>query len=273
MLLLWLFRTNRRSYALAELYLGPGSWLMNVSHLSFPRHFWAQIPYFSFMVSKPCCPRRISCKKVKIPNHTMGVMSTPKAGGMLPRRTLKSGSVGHATMFQGDSFKFMVGYQERTTRHNYYITKERGGESVCVPQQQNHRVQKTQNVCTMAKDSRLRLGSNTRDRGCTHGSVSASSMPDDEARSPIIWRDNAFVVVAVAKRVATGANADAVASNASTNGIARSIFFFIRESYSMRQSCVGAANGYSMASNVNPDRRTPRCHTCWDRRSLVASII
>ena len=66
-----------------------------------------------------------------MPNHTMGVISTPKAGGMLPRRTLRSGSVGHATMFQGDSFKFVVGYQERTTRHNYVIKMERERDRKC----------------------------------------------------------------------------------------------------------------------------------------------
>jgi hypothetical protein len=68
----------------------------------------------------------------------------------------------------------------------------------------------------MAKDNRLRAGSNTRDRGCTHGSVSAKSIPE-EARSgseSIIWRD--VVVVVLAMRV-TGANADAVASSVSKN--------------------------------------------------------
>lgn len=77
-------------------------------------------------------------------------------------------------------------------------------------------------IRTMAKDSRLRVGSNTRERGCTHGSVSAKSMPDDDkaARSLIIWRDDAvvvLVVVFVAMCVPMGANANAVASIAKKN--------------------------------------------------------
>ena len=75
---------------------------------------------------------------------------------------------------------------------------------------------------TMAKDSRLSVGSSTRERGCTHGSVSATSIPDDDkaARSLIIGRDDAVVgdVVFVAIMcVPMGANADAVASIANKN--------------------------------------------------------
>jgi hypothetical protein len=60
-------------------------------------------------------------KNVKIANHTIGVISTPNAGGTEPLITLNNGSVGHATILYGASFNFAFGYHEITTRHNYYL--------------------------------------------------------------------------------------------------------------------------------------------------------
>jgi hypothetical protein len=55
---------------------------------------------------------------VKIANQNTGVMSTPKAGGIRPFTILKKGVVGQAMKTQGASFKFVLGYQEETTRHS-----------------------------------------------------------------------------------------------------------------------------------------------------------
>ena len=78
-----------------------------------------------------------------------GVMSTPKAGGMLPLTTLSNGSVGHATTFQGNSFRFVSGYHEATTRHN------------------------------MANAMKFKNGPSTNAVGCTHASVSAITKSDE----------------------------------------------------------------------------------------------
>ena len=94
------------------------------------------------MVNNPCCPNNISLKKVKIPNQTMGVMSTPKAGGTAPRINLSSGSVGHTAKAKGNSFRLVVGYHEMTTRHS------------------------------IMKENMLRKGPRTLARGWTQGSVS-----------------------------------------------------------------------------------------------------
>ncbi len=56
--------------------------------------------------------------KVKIPNQNTGVISTPKAGGMAPFTSPRKGSVGHAMILHGTSFKFVSGYHEATTRHS-----------------------------------------------------------------------------------------------------------------------------------------------------------
>eukprot|EP00965_Chrysotila_dentata_P256088 6212425-Pleurochrysis_carterae.AAC.15 len=53
-------------------------------------------PFFCRMVSRPCGPRRISLRKLRIATHTIGVMSTPATGGMTERVPFSSGSVGHA---------------------------------------------------------------------------------------------------------------------------------------------------------------------------------
>lgn len=77
------------------------------------------MPYFIFMTSRPCGPRRISLIKVKMANQNTGVMSTPKAGGMEPLTSRKRGSVGHATIFQGSLLRSVSGYQEATTRQSW----------------------------------------------------------------------------------------------------------------------------------------------------------
>lgn len=100
------------------------------------------IPYLIFMVNNPCCPNNISLKKVKTPNQTIGVMSTPKAGGTAPRINFSRGSVGHTANAKGNSLRLVVGYHEMTTRHS------------------------------MAKEKMLRNGPRTLARGWTQGSVS-----------------------------------------------------------------------------------------------------
>jgi hypothetical protein len=60
------------------------------------------MPYFIFMTSNPCCPRRISFRKVNMANQKTGVISTPNAGGMVPLTNLNNGSEGHAIMAHGN---------------------------------------------------------------------------------------------------------------------------------------------------------------------------
>ena len=76
------------------------------------------MPYLIFIVSKPCCPNKISLINVKTATQKTGVISTPKAGGILPRTALNKGSVGHAMILHGISFRLVLGYHEATTRHN-----------------------------------------------------------------------------------------------------------------------------------------------------------
>ena len=78
------------------------------------------MPYLIFIVNKPCCPKKISWQNVKMPNQTIGVISTPNAGGIAPRINLSNGSVGQDTRLKGNSLMFWFGYQEITTRHNYF---------------------------------------------------------------------------------------------------------------------------------------------------------
>lgn len=49
----------------------------------------------------PCCPSKISCKNEQIMTQTMGLTSTPNAGGTTALVGLKIGSVGQATRFCG----------------------------------------------------------------------------------------------------------------------------------------------------------------------------
>ena len=60
----------------------------------------------------------ISLKNVNTANQTMGVISTPKAGGMVPLMARRSGSVGQTTTLYGNSLRFDFGYQEMTTRQS-----------------------------------------------------------------------------------------------------------------------------------------------------------
>ena len=80
------------------------------------------IPYFIFIVNKPCCPKRISLKNVNIASQTIGVISTPKAGGTDPLISLNNGSVGQATILYGGSLRLALGYHEITTRHSYELS-------------------------------------------------------------------------------------------------------------------------------------------------------
>lgn len=107
------------------------------------------IPYFIFIVNNPCCPRNISFINENSPNHTTGVISTPNAGGTVPRSNLNSGSVGQTTTLNGTSLTFAVGYHDRTIRQS------------------------------MANEKKLRNGPNTFDRGPTQASVSDRTMDDD----------------------------------------------------------------------------------------------
>mmetsp|Transcript_5101 Transcript_5101/g.6591 ORF Transcript_5101/g.6591 Transcript_5101/m.6591 type:complete len:176 (-) Transcript_5101:227-754(-) len=76
------------------------------------------MPYLIFIVKRPCWPINISLKNVKIANHTIGVISTPKAGGTDPLINLSNGSVGQATILYGVSLRFALGYHEITTRQS-----------------------------------------------------------------------------------------------------------------------------------------------------------
>jgi hypothetical protein len=49
----------------------------------------------------------------------MGVISTPKAGGTVPRMPRRRGSVGQTTRLYGNSLRFDFGYHEITTRQSY----------------------------------------------------------------------------------------------------------------------------------------------------------
>lgn len=99
------------------------------------------------MTNKPCCPNKISLMNVKIANQNTGVMSTPKAGGILPFASLNKGSDGHATIAQGNSLSLVSGYQDATTRHS------------------------------IAKDMKFKNGPSTIEVGFTQASVSANSNP------------------------------------------------------------------------------------------------
>jgi hypothetical protein len=57
---------------------------------------------------------------VNIANQNTGVISTPNAGGIFPLASLNKGSDGHATIAQGNVFKFVSGYQDETTRQSCY---------------------------------------------------------------------------------------------------------------------------------------------------------
>ena len=58
---------------------------------------------------------------VNMANQNTGVISTPNAGGIFPLASFSNGSEGHATITQGNEFKFVSGYQDETTRQSCYI--------------------------------------------------------------------------------------------------------------------------------------------------------
>ena len=113
-------------------------------------------------------------------------ISTPKAGGMLPRTALSKGSVGHAIILQGNSFKFVLGYHEATTRHSYLIVGDKSKKMIKGAYLEAIFVVNT--CClvlsfdlTMAKLMKFKKGPKANATGLTHGSVSARSRPDDTA--------------------------------------------------------------------------------------------
>jgi hypothetical protein len=130
---------------------------------------------------------------VKIANQKTGVISTPKAGGMLPLTNRRSGSDGHATIAHGNSFRFVSGYHEATTRQScekrkvktkLNETKRQEKRSMCQSSDQRH-TESAQGIIfskmspTMANDMKLRNGPKTNAVGCTQASVSASIMADE----------------------------------------------------------------------------------------------
>mmetsp|Transcript_68113 Transcript_68113/g.156302 ORF Transcript_68113/g.156302 Transcript_68113/m.156302 type:complete len:220 (-) Transcript_68113:117-776(-) len=94
-------------------------------------------------VRMPCGPSATSLTKLATISHTIGLMSTPNAGGTTPRVNASRGSVGQATKLKGASFRSMLGYQESTIR------------------------------ASMAKLKTAKKGPNTVDVGSTHAGTSA----------------------------------------------------------------------------------------------------
>jgi len=105
---------------------------------------------------------------VKIASQTIGVMSTPKAGGTDPRIRRNNGSVGHTARLKGTSLRFAVGYHEMTTRHN------------------------------MAKEKMLRKGPSTFDNGCTQASVSEIDIDEEIVETVVdIELKSVFIIVSI----------------------------------------------------------------------------
>lgn len=80
----------------------------------------------------------------------MGVISTPNAGGIDPRISFNSGSVGHTAILNGTSLRLVDGYHEITTRQS------------------------------IANENTLKNGPKTDANGSTQGSVSDIKKVDDE---------------------------------------------------------------------------------------------
>lgn len=139
------------------------------------------MPYLIFSVKSPCCPSKISFKNEKIANQTMGVMSTPKAGGITPRMDRSSNSVGHTTRLKGNSFSFTEGYQEITTRQSYM--NKRFHFWIVYSEWSSHQELwakvNMSDIRTMANDMRFKIGPRIKERGWTHGSVSAKISCED----------------------------------------------------------------------------------------------
>lgn len=149
---------------------------------------------------------------VKIANQKTGVISTPKAGGIFPFASLRRGSDGHATTAQGNSFSFVSGYQDATTRHS------------------------------MAKDMKFKNGPNNVAVGFTQASVSANNNPlpdvmattafalsESEAGSIIDKADDVAVLAVVATEDwgTTKADAPLIIVRATQQKTAVSLYIFI----------------------------------------------
>jgi len=78
-------------------------------------------PPLTFIVSSPCCPRNISCRKVLTASQTIGDTSTPKAGGMVDLVGRRSHSVGNTIIEKGKEVKSVWGRND-----------ERGGKDLLV---------------------------------------------------------------------------------------------------------------------------------------------
>ena len=129
---------------------------------------------------------------VKIASQNTGVMSTPKAGGMLPFTSRKSGSDGHATIAHGNSFKLVSGYQDATTLHSCESKQERENCQAKQKEKQGEFGHQEDGQFahapfpftislshTMANDMKFRKGPSTNAVGCTQASVSANIMADE----------------------------------------------------------------------------------------------
>jgi len=62
-------------------------------------------------------------KKENIPSQTIGVMSTPNAGGIDPLIIFSNGSVGHTAILKGASLRLLPGYQDITMRQSMRTEK------------------------------------------------------------------------------------------------------------------------------------------------------
>ena len=65
----------------------------------------------------PCCPVRISCKKLRRLIQTIAETSTPNAGGTNSLTGTRSGSVGQTIALKGRMVKSVLGYHDMTVRH------------------------------------------------------------------------------------------------------------------------------------------------------------
>lgn len=73
------------------------------------------MPYLIFNVNRPCWPRKISCRNVLIASQTIGLTSTPKAGGTRERVGRRSHSVGRTMKEKGGELRSDFGYHDITT--------------------------------------------------------------------------------------------------------------------------------------------------------------
>lgn len=64
----------------------------------------------------PCCPVRISCKKLRRLIQTIAETSTPNAGGTNSLTGTRSGSVGQTIALKGRMVKSVLGYHDMTVR-------------------------------------------------------------------------------------------------------------------------------------------------------------